>query len=94
MLPSSVVQSIEKPQKKEIADMFRLEGKLIIDERIGNAQSHAAIVSPYSYLSSPGVKQALIYGILDIVESLVDECIACFDVRLELSAGSKGIANS
>lgn len=53
MLPSSVVQPVKKPQEKEIADVFRLEGKAIVDEGIRNAKSHATVISPYSYLSRP-----------------------------------------
>lgn len=53
MLPSSVVQPIKEPQEKEIADVFGLEGKAIVDEGICNAKSHTAVISPYSYLSCP-----------------------------------------
>lgn len=76
VLPAAVVEPVEEPQKKEISDVFRLEGVVAVDEGVCHAESHAAVVGPYTHLTGTRVKQTVLYCYQDIVKTLVDYTVA------------------
>ena len=60
--------------------MFRLERIFTVDEGVRHAESHAAVISPYPYLSGTGIDHAVVYCYDDIFKSIVDDAVALFIV--------------
>ena len=60
--------------------MFGLERIFAVYEGVGHTKGHAAVISPYPYLSGTGVDHAVVYGYDDIFKSIVDDAVALFIV--------------
>ena len=73
--------------------MDRIENKVIEEEGIGHAESHAAIVSPDPDLARTSIKLTLLYLFLHVVEVIGDQIPPIFDEGNELSGGSQSITD-
>ncbi len=60
--------------------MFGLERVVAVYEGVCHAESHAAVVGPYTHLTCTGIKQTVVYCYDNIVESFVDYAVALFIV--------------
>ena len=48
LLPAAVVESVVQPHVEQVADVFGVELEVPQQQRVGDAQSHAAVVGPNS----------------------------------------------
>ena len=93
VLSAPVIESIEEPEEEEVADVLGFEAVLVVDEGVGHAQGHAAVVRPDPHLPCPGIQESLVDGICYVLEAFLDDGVALLDEGGELSTGSECVTD-